>query len=90
MKQNKAHYVMLYITLPDTVVKKRSLLRARSKEDIDYIKKRILWHKNQVSKSVEYFKDHVPFKVINGNQPISRVTVDIHKALVGFLEDMTS
>jgi adenylate kinase len=88
MKQNKQEYVAMYITLPDKEVEKRSMLRARSTEDIAYIKRRIKWHKDQVSKSVDYFKNHAPFTQINGNQPISKVTLDIHRALLAFLKKM--
>ncbi len=87
MKEKKDDYVVLYISLPDTEVKKRSLSRLRNQDDVLYLKRRIAWHKDQVSKSVSYFKDHASFKEINGNQPISKVTLDIHKALYSFLKE---
>lgn len=88
MKQKKEDYVVLSITLPDREVKKRSMLRVRNKDDILYWKKRIAWHKDQVGKSIAYFKTAAPFAEINGNQSISKVTLDIHKALLGFLKQM--
>ncbi len=88
MTQKKENYVVIYMTLPDKEVEKRSLLRARNEADRIYIKRRILWHKEQVSKSVLYFKEHAPFAVVNGNQPVLKVSIAIHKALLSFLKKM--
>lgn len=87
MKERKDDYVVLYISLPDAEIKKRSMSRLRNQDDALYLKRRILWHKDQVSKSVAYFKTHASFAQINGNQPISKVTLDIHKALYSFLKE---
>lgn len=87
MKEKKDDYVVLYISLPDKEIERRSLSRLRNQDDELYLKRRILWHKEQVSKSVQYFKDHVSFAQINGNQSISSVTLDIHKALYRFLKE---
>jgi adenylate kinase family enzyme len=38
---------------------------------------RIKWHKDQVGKTVKYFKSLRKLKTINGNQPIPKVTKDI-------------
>lgn len=89
MKEKKDDYVVLYISLPDKEIEKRSLSRLRNQDDALYLKRRIAWHKDQVSKSVAYFKDHVSFKEINGNQSISKVTLDIYKALYSFLNERT-
>jgi len=45
------------------------------------IKTRIKWHKDQVGKTVKYFQSLGKLKIINGNQPISKVTKDILKAI---------
>jgi adenylate kinase family enzyme len=42
---------------------------------------RIAWHKDQVGKTVKYFKGLNKLKVINGNQPIPKVTKDILKEI---------
>ena len=42
---------------------------------------RIKWHKDQVGKTVKYFKSLKKLKIINGAQPISKVTKDILKAI---------
>jgi adenylate kinase family enzyme len=87
MKEKKDDYVVMYISLPDKEIKKRSASRLRNLDDKIYLDRRIKWHKDQVSKSVNYFKDHASFKEINGNQSISKVTLDIHKALYTFLKE---
>ncbi len=98
LKARKDHVIALYISLPEKEVYKRSIKRNESAIDEIYkvfdqdtrmITKRLKFQKEQVMKSVNYFKDHIPFKAINGNQPISKVTLDIHKALVEFLTQMT-
>jgi adenylate kinase family enzyme len=48
------------------------------------MKRRIKWHKEQVSKSVNYFDSLGKLKKINGNQSIEKVYEDIEKALTYF------
>src|SRR3989344_9129133 len=80
-------FMALYITLPDKEVYKRSLKRRKSNVKEIYkvldtekiIKARIKYYKNQVSKTVKYFKSLNKITMINGNQPIPRVTKDILK-----------
>jgi len=82
-------FMALYITLPDKEVYKRSLKRRESNVKEIYkvldtekiIKARIKYYKNQVSKTVKYFKSLNKITMINGNQPIPRVTKDILKAI---------
>jgi len=82
-------FLAFYITLPDKEVYKRSLLRKVGKMKAIYkvfdtkklIGIRIKWSKNQVGKTVKYFKSLKKLKFINGNQPIPKVTKDILKAI---------
>lgn len=82
----------IYISLPDKEVYKRSLKRkAGGMKDIykvfdtkELIKKRIKWHKDQVSKTTAYFDGLGKLKKINGNQSIKKVSEDIQKAIISF------
>lgn len=85
----KENFLALYITLPDKEVYRRSLKRVTSKMKAIYkvfdtkklISIRIKWHKNQVGKTVKYFKSLKKLKKINGNQPIPKVAKDILKEI---------
>lgn len=77
MEKRKEKMTVFYITLPDKEVYKRSKIRMRNIDDVKYINKRIKWHKDQVGKTVNYYKKLKILKVINGNQPIPKVTKDI-------------
>lgn len=92
LKENKQKLFVIYISLPDKEVYKRSLFRKNSNiEDIykvfdtkEIIKRRISWHKDQVGKTVKYFESLGILKKVNGNQPIEKVHEDIEKALEYF------
>lgn len=83
---------VIYITLPDNEVYKRSMKRKTGNMKAIYkvfdikeiIGKRIKWHKEQVGKTVKYFESLGKLKKINGNQPIDKVYLDIEKALSHF------
>jgi adenylate kinase family enzyme len=85
-------FFALYITLPDKEVYRRSLKRKTSNVKEIYkafdtkklIGVRIAWHKDQVGKTVKYFKSLNKLKVINGNQQVSKVTKDILKAIEAY------
>lgn len=77
MDERKEKILVFYITLPDKEVYKRSLKRQRNIDDKKYIAKRIKWHKDQVGKTVNYYKKLNLLKIINGNQTIPKVTKDI-------------
>lgn len=86
-------FIAFYITLPDEEVYKRSLARREGNMKAIYkmldeekiIKARIKYHKNQVwGKTVKYFKSLGKLKVINGNQPIPKVTKDILEAIENY------
>jgi len=85
----KEDFLVFYINLPDKEVYRRSLKRGKGKMKAVYkvldtkeiIAKRINYHKKQVSKTVKYFKSLNKIKIINGNQPIPKVTKDILKAI---------
>jgi|ERR1035437_5829420 adenylate kinase family enzyme len=85
----KQDFIVLYITLPDKEVYRRSLLRKEGNMKAIYkvfdnkklIAVRIAWHKDQVGKTVKYFKSLNKLKTINGNQSIPKVTKDILKEI---------
>lgn len=86
-------FIAFYITLPDKEVYKRSIARKEGNMRPIYkifdtekiIKTRISYHKKQVwDKTVKYFKSLGKLEVINGNQPISKITKDIVKAIEGY------
>jgi len=93
LKENKQNLFIIYITLSDKEVYKRSLQR-KSDDNIKdvykifdtekIIKERIKVHKNQVSKTIKYFNDLKILKKINGNQSVKKVSEDIEKALTYF------
>jgi adenylate kinase len=93
LKQNGQKLFVVYLTLPDKEVYRRSLKRKEDSKienvykvfDTDkIIKERIKVHKNQVSKTMNYFEKLKVLKKVNGNQSIEKVTQDIEKALVYF------
>ncbi|MBP9803220.1 MAG: nucleoside monophosphate kinase [Candidatus Pacebacteria bacterium] len=85
MDQKGEKILAFYISLPDKEVYKRSLKRNESNVKEIYkifdnkkmIATRIAWHKDQVGKTVEYYKKLKLMHVINGNQSINKVTEDI-------------
>ncbi|MBP6911741.1 MAG: nucleoside monophosphate kinase [Candidatus Pacebacteria bacterium] len=86
LKAKHEDYMVLYITLPDKEIKKRSYARVRNEDDRKYVDIRIAWHKDQVSKTVAYFNSLGRLVKINGNQTIEKVNKDIQKALQKHLE----
>ncbi|NVN96792.1 nucleoside monophosphate kinase [Candidatus Nomurabacteria bacterium] len=81
LNEKKENFFALYITLPDKVIYSRSLRSDRYDDNKININRRIKWHKEQVSKSVNYFDSLGKLKKINGNQSIEKVHEDIEKAL---------
>ena len=89
MNQRKEKLLVFYITLPDKEVYKRSLKRRESNVKEIYkvfdtkkiIATRIKWHKDQVGKTVKYYQKIGLMRIINGNQPVSKVTRDILKGI---------
>lgn len=89
MNEKNQNLFVLYITLPDKEVYKRTLGRASG--DMKAVHKvldakhlidpRIKWHKDQVGKTVKYFESLGCLKKINGNQSVDKVTKDILKAI---------
>lgn len=84
LNEKKENFFALYITLPDKVVFARSLRSDRYDDNKKNIIRRIKWHKEQVSKSVNYFDSLGKLKKINGNQTIEKVHEDIEKAILYF------
>lgn len=89
LSAQKQDFLALYVTLPDKEVYRRSLLRKVGNMKAIYklfdnkklIGIRIAWHKDQVGKTVKYFKGLGKLKIINGNQPVPKVTKDILKVI---------
>ena len=89
LDSRKEDFLGFYISLPDKEVYKRSFLRKNGHmkeihkvlDTEKIIVKRINYHKKQVSKTVKYFQGLGKMKIINGNQPISKVTKDILKEI---------
>ncbi len=85
LDSRKEDFLAFYISLPDKEVYKRSFLRKEGNmkeihkvlDTEKIIIKRINYHKKQVSKTVKYFQGLGKMKIIDGNQPISKVTKDI-------------
>jgi len=94
MNQRKEKLLVFYITLPDKEVYKRSLKRRESNVKEIYkvfdtkkiIATRIKWHKDQVGKTVKYYQKIGLMRIINGNQPIPKVTKDILKQIREYRE----
>ncbi len=84
LTEKKESFFALYINLPDKIIFSRSLRTDRYDDDKKNIIRRIKWHKDQVSKSVNYFDSIGKLKRINGNQTIEKVNQDIEKALEYF------
>jgi adenylate kinase family enzyme len=89
LDEKKEDFLAFYITLPDKEVYARSRKRRVGNMKAIYkvldgekiIKARIRYHKKQVSKTVKYFQSLNKLKIINGNQPIPKVTKDILKEI---------
>jgi len=89
LESRNQDFIALYLTLPDKEIYKRSLKRKTSNVKEIYkvfdtkklIATRIAWHKDQVGKTVKYFKVLNKLKIINGNQPVPKVTKDIFRAI---------
>ena len=84
LTEKKENFFALYITLPDKVIYQRSLRSDRYDDNKKNIVRRIKWHKDQVSKSVDYFDSLGKLKKINGNQTVEKVHQDIEKAIFYF------
>ena len=85
----KEDFIAFYITLPDKEVYRRSLERSKGTMKAIYkvldtkklVSARIKWHKDQVGKTVKYYQGLNKLTVINGDQPIPKVTKDILKVI---------
>lgn len=82
--EKKENFFVIYITLSDKVIYSRSLRSDRYDDKEVNTRRRIKWHKDQVSKTVKYFESLGKLKKINGNQSIEKVNQDIEKALEFF------
>ncbi len=83
LKQSKRDFFVLYIKIPKSEIIVRSFKRGQRAEDRDrrLINNRLKYFKNQVSKTVNYYKQMKKLKFISGNQSIPAVSKDIQKAI---------
>jgi adenylate kinase family enzyme len=74
---------IIYIELSETEAMKRNLLRGRSDDTPEGIKKRFNEYVNNVVPSMNYFKDKNGYEIltINGEQSIEKVHEDIINAI---------
>ena len=92
LKEKKQDFLAIYVSLPDKEVYKRCLKRVSGNMKKDYkifdnkkqIAIRIAWHKNQVGKTVKYFRSLNRLETVNGAQTIPNVTKDILKSISSF------
>lgn len=84
LENKKEKFCVIYITLPDKEIIKRSSLRKRDALDVVYIKNRILWHKNQVTKTVSYFDTLGLLKKVSGIGTQEKVRKDVLKNIIYF------
>ena len=88
----KEKLFVLYITLPEKEIYKRSYARKESNikkvykilDEKKIISRRIKWHKDQVGKTIKYYQKLGILKKINGNQTIAKVSKDIEKEIKRF------
>jgi adenylate kinase len=85
LKAKKRDFIAIYIKLPKSEILKRAGLRSkvegRSDDSLEFVKNRIKYYEEQVSKTVTYFKSINKIKFINGKQSIGEVSKNIQKAL---------
>ena len=89
LEEKKEKIIAFYITIPDKEVYKRSFGRKKSNvaelykifDKKNIIKRRIKWHKEQVGKTVNYYKKLGLMHIINGNQSVEKVTKEILKEI---------
>lgn len=83
MKQKKRDFFAIYISLSDKEIFQRSVQRIRMEKEgqAQYIKNRIKFTKNQVSKTIAYFKSLDKIRIVDGNQPVEQVTASINKII---------
>lgn len=100
LKIRKEPFLAFYISLPDKEIYARSFKRGQKESNVKAIYKvfdndkklirnRIKWHKEQVSKTVSYFKSLGHFKKIDGKQSIEKVHQDIEQAIQAFEKKLT-
>jgi adenylate kinase len=81
LDKKQRDFFVLYIQIPVKEILARTKSRARSKIEDAGVWNRINYTKNQVSKTVQYFKSLKKLKVIHGYRTINNVSKDIEKAI---------
>ncbi len=85
LKNKDRNYLVIYLRLPKNEilkrVNKRIDIEGRNDDRNVYLKNRFVYYKEQVPKTVAYFKKLKKIKFIDGNQPIAKVNSEIFKIL---------
>ncbi|OGE74225.1 MAG: hypothetical protein A3I07_00940 [Candidatus Doudnabacteria bacterium RIFCSPLOWO2_02_FULL_42_9] len=80
-KQKRRDFFVIYIQIPTKEILARTKARARLQSEDQGVWNRIDYTKNQVSKTVKYFRSLKKLRMINGDQTIPNVSKDIQKAI---------
>lgn len=81
LNQRYRDFFVLYLKLPENEIYLRAKNRMIQEDTQANTRRRIVWTKKQVSKTVKYFQKMGKLKFINGNQSIQKVHRDIIKVL---------
>src|SRR3989344_9258662 len=86
LEGKKRDFFVLYLRIPPAEIYKRTNRRGRRLPESTErgIKNRINYHKNQVSKTVKYFKSFGKLKFIDSTQSIPKVAARIERVLLDY------
>jgi adenylate kinase family enzyme len=84
MNEKGRNFLVLYLKLSEKEIYLRAEKRKAQEDERIITRRRIVWHKKQVSKTVKYLQSLGKLKFINGNQTIKQVSNDIEKAIEGY------
>lgn len=83
-------FLVINIDIPESEIKKRSILRMRDEQDWKYVANRIKMYKLQMSKTLAYFKSLHKLQTVSGNRTIKQVSADIEKRLNDYQRQQTN
>lgn len=81
LKNRQRDFFVVYLRLSVKEIFRRAQNRVVQEDTKKITERRIVWTKEQVSKTVKYFQSLKKLKLINGNKHISKVHQDILKAI---------
>lgn len=94
LKKTNQECRVIYLTLPDKEVYKRSIERMSDKkqkylykmlDSKNFVKTRIAWHKKEVGETVKYWKEKGNIAIVNGIGNVDEVRDKIEKAIANFV-----